>query len=193
MTFLALLLIPACRGRTVAAPRCLFIVAHNGRTATVAMLLKSGADKSLRGWRSDRTPLEIAQSQGHAAVVALPSAAPESRRAPPTKRERRAIENYECHAPCVARNKCVPKNNTSDTRARARSQDPLPVDAVRLCERARLKHDVLVEERSSAAHLASAPPARRADRRVHRRDDQKAPLRRVIGTPAAPSGTPRSG
>jgi hypothetical protein len=34
------------------------------------MLLKSGADKSIRGYR-DRTPLEQAQRQGHAAVAAL--------------------------------------------------------------------------------------------------------------------------
>ena len=46
---------------------------ENGHAATVAMLLKSGADTSLRGWR-DRNPLAIAQSQGHAAVVALLSA-----------------------------------------------------------------------------------------------------------------------
>ena len=40
---------------------------------------------------------------------------------------------------------------------------------------------MLVEERRSAAHLASAPPARRAALRVHRRDDQEAPLRSIVG------------
>jgi hypothetical protein len=34
------------------------------------MLLKSGADKSIRGWGGE-TPLEAAQRTGHAAVVAL--------------------------------------------------------------------------------------------------------------------------
>jgi ankyrin repeat protein len=48
----------------------LFVAAQNGHTAIVAMLLKSGADKSIRGFR-DRTPLEQAQRKGHAAVVAL--------------------------------------------------------------------------------------------------------------------------
>ena len=48
----------------------LFIAAQQGHTATVAMLLKSGADKSIPGYQ-DRTPLEQAQRKGHAAVVAL--------------------------------------------------------------------------------------------------------------------------
>ena len=47
-----------------------FVAAQDGHAATVTMLLKSGADKSIRGFR-DRTPLEAAQLQGHAAVVAL--------------------------------------------------------------------------------------------------------------------------
>ena len=38
----------------------LYMAALNGHTATVAMLLKSGADKSIRGWE-DETPLEAAQ------------------------------------------------------------------------------------------------------------------------------------
>jgi ankyrin repeat protein len=48
----------------------LFMAALNGHTAIVVMLLKSGADKSIRGW-GDETPLEAAEDQGHAAVVAL--------------------------------------------------------------------------------------------------------------------------
>jgi ankyrin repeat protein len=47
-----------------------FVAAQDGHAATVAKLLKSGADKSLRGYQ-DQTPLEIAEEQGHAAVVAL--------------------------------------------------------------------------------------------------------------------------
>ena len=47
-----------------------FVAAQDGHAATVAMLLKSGADTSLRGFR-DQTPLEQAQRNGHAAVVAL--------------------------------------------------------------------------------------------------------------------------
>jgi hypothetical protein len=34
------------------------------------MLLKSGTDKSIRGWEDD-TALDAAEDQGHAAVVAL--------------------------------------------------------------------------------------------------------------------------
>jgi ankyrin repeat protein len=48
----------------------LFMAAQEGHTATVAMLLKSGADESIRGFR-DRTPLEQAQLECHGAVVAL--------------------------------------------------------------------------------------------------------------------------
>jgi ankyrin repeat protein len=58
------------KARTTDGCTPLFIAAWDGHTATVAMLLKSGADKSLRGFR-DRTPLEQAQQMGHAAVVAL--------------------------------------------------------------------------------------------------------------------------
>jgi ankyrin repeat protein len=46
------------------------MAAYDGHTATVAMLLKSGADKSIRGFE-DETPLEAAEDQGHVAVVAL--------------------------------------------------------------------------------------------------------------------------
>ena len=58
------------KAKTSSGSTPLFVAAQNGHTATVAMLLKSGADKSLRGFR-DQTPLEQAQLQGHAAVVAL--------------------------------------------------------------------------------------------------------------------------
>jgi ankyrin repeat protein len=48
----------------------LYFAANEGHTAIVAMLLKSGADKSIRGW-VDETPLEAALDKGHAAIVAL--------------------------------------------------------------------------------------------------------------------------
>ncbi len=48
----------------------LWMAAQNGHTAIVSKLLQHGADKSIRGFQ-DRTPLEQAQLQNHAAVVAL--------------------------------------------------------------------------------------------------------------------------
>ena len=48
----------------------LYIAAQNGHTAIVSKLLQHGADKSIRGWQK-RTPLEQAQCNNHAAIVAL--------------------------------------------------------------------------------------------------------------------------
>ena len=48
----------------------LFIAAQNGHTAIVSKLLQHGADKSIRGWQNEK-PLEAAQRNNHAAIVAL--------------------------------------------------------------------------------------------------------------------------
>ena len=48
----------------------LLIAGYYGHTAIVSKLLQHGADKSIRGWQN-KTPLEAAQGQNHAAIVAL--------------------------------------------------------------------------------------------------------------------------
>jgi ankyrin repeat protein len=48
----------------------LYFAANNGHTAIVSKLLQHGADKSIRGWQNE-TPLEAAQRNNHAAIVAL--------------------------------------------------------------------------------------------------------------------------
>ena len=58
------------KARTTDGSTPLYIAAQNGHTAIVSKLLQHGADKSIRGFRN-RTPLEAAQLDNHAAIVAL--------------------------------------------------------------------------------------------------------------------------
>jgi len=48
----------------------LYMAAQNGHIAIVSKLLQHGADKSIRGWQNE-TPLEAAQRQNRAVIVAL--------------------------------------------------------------------------------------------------------------------------
>ena len=58
------------KARTTDGCTPLYSAASKGHTAIVSKLLQHGADKSIRGWQN-KTPLEAAQGQNHAAVVAL--------------------------------------------------------------------------------------------------------------------------